>query len=101
MSDIPDDVMEMWLSQCSCCPECNQTPCGGVVQGGLCDGMPCRCEDEDYLDADDYDDEDPDCTLCAGAGIQENDDPLWHGWVPDIPCEACDGTGLRKHQTVF
>lgn len=54
---------------------------------------------------DDYDDEygmEWACTRCGGEGIQENDDPLWHGFdTPFIDCEACNGTGERKHQTVF
>lgn len=50
---------------------------------------------------DDFDDE-LDCTWCGGEGIQDNDDPLWHGFDKDwIPCECCAGTGLRKHQTIF
>lgn len=31
---------------CRCCPICGDNPCAGVLQGGLCDEMPCRCEDE-------------------------------------------------------
>jgi len=52
---------------------------------------------------DDYeDDEEWCCTWCSGEGVQENDDPLWHGFDTDwIPCECCGGTGLRKHQTIF
>lgn len=45
-----------WLEDaakhCTCCPQCSNHPCDGVLQGGLCDGMECRCND-DY----DYDDE--------------------------------------------
>lgn len=53
--------------------------------------------DDDWLD--EFGDE-LDCTWCGGDGWQENDDPLWYdGDI--IPCQACDGTGLRKHQTVF
>lgn len=50
-----------------------------------------------------YDDDDElECTWCGGEGIQENDDPLWYGFDRGwIPCECCNGTGLRKHQTVF
>jgi hypothetical protein len=33
--------------------------------------------------------------------MQDNDDPLWYGGAVEVPCEACGGTGLRKHQTVF
>jgi DnaJ-class molecular chaperone len=52
---------------------------------------------------DELDDRDDlECTHCGGSCMQENDDPLWHGFdVVEIPCEACGGTGLRKHQTVF
>ena len=57
MTDIPQDVLNMWLEQCYCCPECNQVPCGGVVQGGLCDQMPCRCEDPEYFDEWSYEDQ--------------------------------------------
>lgn len=54
-------------------------------------------------DAAEFDDRDDlECTWCGGSCFQENDDPLWHGFdVAEIPCEACGGTGLRKHQTVF
>lgn len=54
-------------------------------------------------DCDFYDDDDElECTWCGGEGIQDNDDPLWHGFDRDwIPCECCNGTGLRKYQTVF
>lgn len=49
-----------------------------------------------------YDDDEWACTHCGGDGMQENDDPLWHGFdKAEIPCECCAGTGLRKHQTVF
>ena len=53
----------------------------------------------DFYDEDDFDD--LDCTWCGGTAMQENDDPLWYGAAPEVPCEACNGTGLRKHQTVF
>ena len=60
-------------------------------------GMPwlgCLC--------DEYDNDELECTWCGGEGVQENDDPLWYGFdVYEIPCECCNGTGLRKHQTVF
>lgn len=58
------------------------------------DQVSCQC--------DDYYDDELECTWCGGEGMQENDDPLWHGFDVDfIPCECCNGTGLRKHQTVF
>lgn len=54
-------------------------------------------DDEDFKDGDDLE-----CTWCGGEGTQENDDPLWYGFDVDfVPCECCDGTGLRKHQTIF
>ena len=53
---IPHDVLEAWAKDCRCCPECNESPCGGVQQGGPCDEMPCRCEDDDDGEYDDEDD---------------------------------------------
>lgn len=54
---------------------------------------------------DDWDEDDDgyDCTRCGGEGFSDVDDPLWDecdefGWGP---CNACHGTGLRKHQWVF
>lgn len=49
-----------------------------------------------------WDDEDA-CTRCGGEGFAEVDDPLWDecdefGWGP---CNACHGTGERRHQWVF
>jgi len=59
----------------------------------------------DEMQADAIDDEYDDewyCTWCGGDGMQENDDPLWYGSDADfISCECCNGTGLRKHQTIF
>ena len=54
-------------------------------------------------DWDDWDDDDYDCTRCGGEGFSQVDDPLWddcdeYGYGP---CNACNGTGLRSHQTVF
>ena len=53
-------------------------------------------------DDDEYDDELA-CTRCGGEGFAEVDDPLWDecdefGWGP---CNACRGTGERRHQWVF
>lgn len=51
MEDDPE--YQAWLREiakhCKCCGECNQNiPCGGVMAGGLCDGM-CHCMDcRDY-----------------------------------------------------
>lgn len=49
------------------------------------------------------DDDDLGCTRCGGEGFCEVDDPLWDecdqfGWGP---CNACRGTGERRHQWVF
>jgi DnaJ-class molecular chaperone len=58
--------------------------------------------DEYDYEAEYDDDDELQCTWCGGEGIQENDDPLWYGFDKDfIPCQCCNGTGLRKHQTVF
>lgn len=51
---------------------------------------------------DEFDDELA-CTRCGGEGFAEVDDPLWDecdefGWGP---CNACHGTGERRHQWVF
>ena len=49
-----------------------------------------------------YDDDDLECTMCGGEGIEDNDDPLWYGFDRDwINCRACNGTCKRKHQTIF
>ncbi len=48
---------------------------------------------------DDYDDE-WECTWCNGDALVEGKDPGWdYGEI--VPCDACNGTGLRKHQTIF
>ena len=59
-------------------------------------------EPVDWYDDDEYDD-DLVCTRCGGDGFTEVDDPLWDecdefGWGP---CNACHGTGERRHQWVF
>lgn len=56
-------------------------------------------EYDDYSDECKGDDENL-CTCCGGEGYQESDDPLWDG-ADEIPCKACFGTGLRKHQVIF
>lgn len=38
---------------CRCCQDCSECPCGGCLQGGMCDDLECRCDDE----PEDYDDE--------------------------------------------
>lgn len=45
-------------SECKCgCAECGNSPCDGLLAGGLCDGMGCTCneyEDDDfYINGDD------------------------------------------------
>lgn len=55
-----DPEYQAWLDEiakhCNCCPLCfMDIPCGGVMAGGLCDGM-CICqlhEDDDHYDEDD------------------------------------------------
>lgn len=57
---------------------------------------------DDYDFDDDYDDAERFCTWCGGEGF--DDDPSWDDWVDEhgyAPCKACNGTGLRKHQTCF
>lgn len=66
-----------------------------------------RSDDEETTDLDaeiddDYGDEWA-CTWCDGEGFDEVDDPMLDdcdefGWGK---CSACNGTGLRKHQTIF
>jgi len=50
----PDYVVAEWMSQCTCCPHCNQPiPCDGVQAGGMCDDM-CDCEQlQDSYNEDD------------------------------------------------
>jgi DnaJ-class molecular chaperone len=45
-----------------------------------------------------------DCTHCNGDGMvfgDELNDPMWY--LPDemYSCKACNGTGERRHQTIF
>lgn len=54
------------------------------------------------LEEDDYDDEWA-CTWCGGDGYTDDLNPLEdncdeHGYGP---CPCCNGTGERKHQTIF
>lgn len=57
---------------------------------------------EDFYD---YDDDDPDCTLCGGDGYQECHDPIQccARHTPDglCRCAACGGSGLAKDQTIW
>ena len=57
-------------------------------------------EPEDLGDDDDFNEEWY-CTWCMGDGLEENDDPIERGPGEFLPCGACNGTGLRKHQTIF
>lgn len=43
--DPPPEVIEAWARGCRCCPQCWSCPCDGCCAGGVCDAMPCRCED--------------------------------------------------------
>lgn len=52
---------------------------------------------------DDWDGDELACTRCGGEGYTDVDDPMWDecdefGWGP---CNACRGTGERRHQWVF
>lgn len=58
-------------------------------------------DDDDDFDDDDNDIGERDCTWCGGDGLMDNDDPLWYGAAELVNCSACNGTGMRKHQTIF
>ena len=52
---------------------------------------------------DDWDDDELACTRCGGEGFSQVDYPVWDecnefGWGP---CNACRGTGARRHQWLF
>lgn len=57
IEDIPEEVMESWLKQCSCCPACGCRPCDDVMAGGLCEEI-CFCGIDDYQDCE--------CSECIG-----------------------------------
>lgn len=47
----PQEVIDEWIKQCSCCPNCHGCPCAGVEAGGMCDSMNgqfCRCNETEY-----------------------------------------------------
>lgn len=50
-----DPSYTAWLVSCAagcvCCDVCWNPPCEGCAAGGVCDMLPCRCDDE----PDDYD----------------------------------------------
>lgn len=64
MCDTQDDYDgQMALAEsvapfCDCCPKCQDHPCAGVMAGGLCDMMPCQCEDWDEDEDECIDDDD-------------------------------------------
>ena len=45
----PQHVIDEWIKQCNCCPLCSPCPCDGVAAGGLCDNLPCDCDDEEKV----------------------------------------------------
>lgn len=53
----------------------------------------------------DWDEDELDCTWCAGTGEGECDDPIGclerHAYDEPCTCGPCNGTGLRSQQTVF
>lgn len=53
-------------------------------------------------DIEDFDDEWA-CTRCGGEGWCEVDDPLWDDCdeFGNGTCNACGGSGERRHQRVF
>jgi hypothetical protein len=53
--DPPLDVVEEWSRHCQCCMDCWEYPCAACCAGGVCDAMPCRCDEEssDWNDGDD------------------------------------------------
>lgn len=74
-----------------------------AADAGYDDDRPTRAEAE----LDDYEawDDEPDCSFCGGDAVQECDDPIQccdPGCDGEIgPCQACNGTGLAKHQVVW
>lgn len=67
--------------------------------------------DDDGYGLDEYepwDDDDPDCTLCAGEGYAECNDPIQcmerhigGGEYPLCPCIGCGGSGLARDQRIW
>lgn len=73
-----------------------------VPEDAVAPWVPPVFADDDGRYDDDYDDE-LGCTRCGGEGFTDVDDPMWDecdefGWGP---CNACRGTGERRHQWVF
>ena len=58
-----------------------------------------------WQDCDEWPEEDDEfnCTRCAGTGFMEADDPLWEDAdeFGEVECGYCGGTGLREHQSIF
>jgi DnaJ-class molecular chaperone len=48
---------------------------------------------------DDGYDELDECLVCGGTGYMDNDDPMWNGFVDEIPCNSCGGSGLKNDMT--
>lgn len=44
-----DEEREKWLADCAaecrCCSRCADVPCGGIMQGAVCDEL-CSCHDD-------------------------------------------------------
>lgn len=61
LGDDVDDGHHRFLvdaaKDCACCGQCADVPCGGCTAGGVCDRLPCRCDDEpvDYYEDDEED----------------------------------------------
>lgn len=45
-----DPEYQRWLTDCAsgclCCPCCWECPCSACTAGGVCDAIPCRCDEE-------------------------------------------------------
>ena len=56
------DAYDAWIAKvskgCLNCPSCGESPCGGCMQGGVCDQARCRCDDDP--EGDDFNAEDSD-----------------------------------------
>lgn len=46
---------------CNCCGVCWERPCGACQAGGVCDAMPCRCDEDREPSEDDSDSRCDDC----------------------------------------
>ena len=63
-----------------------------------------RVYSDPHFDGDWYEEDDEfNCTRCAGTGFMEADDPLWEDAdeFGEVECGYCGGTGLREHQSIF